>query len=99
MKSLLIICLTLFSFDLMASTPKTDIPVKKRKVMPMDNIFTFYSVSMQSAEYEVAQYIECSKLKLAIDLKLDGDQSENVGYNCFILKMDSKEFETTEYNK
>lgn len=97
MKSLLIICLSIFSFNVIAHTPISDIPVKKRKAVPIDNIFTFYSVSMQSADYEVKEYIESFQIKLAIELKLDGDQSENACYNNFILNMDNDDFEIADY--
>lgn len=97
MKSLLIICLTIFSFGAFAGNIDHEIPVKNGKAKSTFNIFTLYTISMQADDFEVAEYMEDIQSILKIDLKMDKAQSENALYLGVEMKMDNTEFETTSY--
>jgi hypothetical protein len=97
MKLLLILCLTILNFGAFAGTIGHDIPVKKSKIIPTKSLITFYTVSMQAADYEVADYLEAIQTVLEIDIKVEEAQSENAFYFDLEMKMDTIEFEAAEY--
>ena len=96
MKLRTLLYLTCFILGLSASAKSIDIPIKASRITPTNNVITCYTVSMQSADYEVATYGAIQDI-LAIDLKLNGDLSETVNYQCLEMVMDYNDFETAEY--
>lgn len=97
MRNALIICFVLISISALANSSSTDIPVNRKNKQPIENFFSIYKVSMQSADFEVALYVEPIEMKKTLELKQDKAASINVNYPNVEMKKDRADFETADY--